>query len=457
MKKIALIYPSVSLKDDYSTGKRYEEVMPPLWALALASYLKAAMPGIKVDIVDEQILGREPFLEKLSSARYDLAGLSPVAHTYPRNLECARLLKKNGAVVVLGGHYAPTLAGEILANRGPGSGDHCVDAIVRFDGEKAFHELARGTAFASIKNLIYPAPGGGIVSNPVENHDLAALPPVDYSLVDLKEYFKRQKPPAHSCLTLPFVSQRGCRLAMGTGRCIFCSIQSNGPTRAITPEQAARQMAFLASEHGVGYIYEGSDDFIADPAWFREFVSVAAGLKMPILHVFVRPSILNHANLTALRSVNARYLNLGIESLSDTVLANLNKRKCPRAEVNLRGVKLAMEEGLVPNLNLVLGLPGETRETLSETFAALKALELPYDSCRKISLPTLAVFPGTEVWRRLLGKEPKYKGQDMLSYDESFADWVRHFCGASVEDIRAAKAVMEKYFAARMERLSRAK
>ena len=147
MKKTALVYPSVSLADDYSTGKSHEEIMPPLWALALATYLRAALPRARTDIIDEQILGRRLFLEKLSSARYELAGLSPVAHTYKRTLECARLLKKNGTVVVLGGHYAPTLAKEILSNRGPGSADYCVDAIVRYDGEKAFYELARGTSF----------------------------------------------------------------------------------------------------------------------------------------------------------------------------------------------------------------------------------------------------------------------------------------------------------------------
>lgn len=51
-------------------------------------------------------------------------------------------------------------------------------------------------------------------------------------------------------------------------------------------------------------------------------------------------------------------------------------------------------------------------------------------------------------------KESRYKGQDMLSNDEFFADRARHSCGASVEDILAAKAVMENYFAARMERLA---
>ncbi|HNW43817.1 MAG TPA: radical SAM protein [Elusimicrobiales bacterium] len=454
MKKTALIYPSVSLEDDYSTGKSHEEIMPPLWALALAGSLRAAAPRARVEIVDQQVMGRRPFLEKLSSSRYELAGLSPVAHTYKRNLECARLLKKNGALVVLGGHYAPTLAREILANRGPGSADYCVDAIVRYDGEKAFRELAAGKPFKSISNLVYPGAGGKLVENPVESLDLASLPPVDYTLVDLKKYFRLQRPPAHTCRTLPFVAQRGCRLARA-GRCVFCSIQSSGGYRSLPPAEAARRMARLASEFGVGYIYEGSDDFIADPAWLKEFAATVAADKliMPILHVFVRPAIVSRKNLAVLKSVNARYLNLGIESMSAAILRGLSKGAT--VEINHRAVALTLEAGLVPNINLIMGLPGESRATLSETFSELKKMQLPLEASRRVSLPTLAVFPGTEVWRRLLTKEPKYRGLDVLNYDESYSDWLKHFCDVSLEDVRAAKAAMEKFFTVRMARLER--
>ena len=291
-------------------------------------------------------------------------------------------------------------------------------------------------------------PGGEIIENAFENLDLSLLPATDYTLVDLKEYFRRQLPPAHSCLTLPFVSQRGCRMAQSAGRCIFCSIQSSGAPRAIPPQEAARRIAFLAKKFGVGYIYEGSDDFIADPEWFREFTAVGVKLKLPILHVFVRPAILNRGNLAALKSVNARYLNLGIESLSAAVLHGLSK--CANVEVNKRAVALTLEAGLVPNLNLVLGLPGETRKTLSETFSELKKMKLPIEACRRVSLPTLAVFPGTVIWKRLLEKEPKYRGLDILKYDESFKDWLKHFCNVELADVQAAKAVMEKFFTTRM-------
>ncbi len=452
MKKIALIYTSVSLTDDFSTGKSHEEVMPPLWALALATYLRAALPSVKLDIIDEQLLGREGLRKKLALARYDLAGFSPVAHTYKRVLDCARQVKKNGAMVVMGGHYAPTLAKEILANRGPGSPDHCVDAIVRYDGENALYELARGTSFKNIKNLVYPGPGGKIIENLVEILDMARLPPVDYTLVKLADYFRRQLPPAHSCLTLPFAAQRGCRLAQGAGRCAFCSIQSSGGVRALPPEAAALQISFLARKFGVGYVYESSDDFVSDPDWLKQYAS-AAGLERPVLHVHASASLLNPGNISLLKAVNAQFVNMGIESMSAAVLRALGKGSTVAG--NRRAILRLMEAGLTPNVNLILGLSGETRETLSETFSELKKLKLPAGACRRISLPTLAVFPGTGVWRRLLAKEPKYHGQDMLNYEESFRDWLKHFCGVSEADVMSAKVAIEDFFVARRKLLER--
>ena len=447
MKKIAFVYRSVTEEGDYST-RNSVEVMPPLWALALWTYLRAARPGLKVELVDEQLLGRKAFLAKLSKYRCAVAGLSPTAHTYQDNLAAARLLKKNGATVVLGGHYATPAAREILAARGPGSADHCVDYVVRYEGEKAFAALAAGGSPEKINNLVYVGAGGKIVENPVETMDLAALPETDYELADLKEYFKRQTPPAHTHLTLPYVAQRGCRLSQGSARCMFCSIQSSGPCRSLPPERAARALAGFVKKFGVGYVYEGSDDWIADMRWVQEFAAAAKGLKLPVLQLFVLPSRLNQRNLALLRSINVRYLSLGTESLAGGTLRALSKGATP--EVNLRAINVTREAGLVPNINLILGLPGESRGTLSETFAAVKRLDLPADAWRRFSCPRLALFPGTEVHRRLLAREPKYRGLDFINADSSFRDWTKHFCSVTLEEVMAAQAAMLKYASTRL-------
>ncbi len=448
--KIALIYRA--LPEDNPCTERWLEIMPPLWALSLATYLRETLPSVKVDILDEQVLGRARFLKKLASERYDLAGFSPVMRTYERVLEAARLVHRNGAVVVLGGHYAPVLKDEIFANRGRGSRDHCVDAIVRYDGEKAICELARGAAYKSIKNLIYQDPRGKVVENPSENLDLARLPPVDYTLADLGAYFRLQ--PAHSRRMVSFASQRGCKWAEGAGRCTFCGIQAKG-LRALPPETAAAQLAHLYGKLGVRHVYECSDDFPADAAWLERFAAAAAGKKTPVLKIFARASSLTPRVIALLKAVRANYISLGIESMSDAVLRGVGKGAS--VALNRRAIALTAGAGLVPIVNLILGLPGETRATLAGTLAEMKKLELPEISWKMVRLAVFSVLPGTEVRRRFLAKEPKYRGSDLPGDSGFYDDWRRHFCGVDGQDILSSYAALEKLFADKIRGIRKAR
>ncbi|OGR94154.1 MAG: hypothetical protein A2016_05255 [Elusimicrobia bacterium GWF2_62_30] len=440
MKKIALVY---------TLGGRYDEILPPLWALALATYMRQAAPGIKVDILDEQVLGAKR-LAGLLARRYDLAGFSPVTQTYGNVLKFARVAKKNGSMVVFGGHYASALKKEILANRGPGSADYCLDAIVCYDGEKALHELARGTPFGGIKNLVYLTPGGQLAENPVEIMDFSRLPPVDYTLLDLERYFKIQERKMGKLgigRTLSFIAQRGCKWAAGAGRCIFCGIQTMGGVRCIPPESAARQLSSLYRKYGVRHVYEAGDDYPANPAWLREFSAAASRLKMPALEVYAKATTLNPANAALLKAAGVKYVCVGVESFSDDILRRLNKGAS--AAVSRRAVSVLLEAGLIPNTALILGLPGETRETLSLTLSELKKIGLPPDCCQRTCLNIVAICPGTRLWQMLLEKEPKYRGQDLPDSHELRLDYLKHFCEAGEADLEAALKVFSNYFAAR--------
>ena len=440
MKKIALVYTLCS---------QYDEILPPLWALSLATYIRETSPSVRVDILDEQVLDRRRLALRLAT-RYDIAGFSPVAQTYEHILGYARSAKKNGALVIFGGHYASALRKEILANRGPGSADHCVDAIVCYDGEKALYELARGTPFGSIRNLAYTGPGGELIENAVENMDFSKLPPVDYSLVNLEQYFLRQKRITAGLgigRTLSFIAQRGCKWASGAGRCIFCGIQTMGGVRCIPPDSAARQLSALYKKYGVRHVYEAGDDYPANPAWLKEFSRAASRLQMPALDIYAKASTLNKDNVALLKAAGVKYVCVGVESFSDDILRRLNKGA--NAAVNRRAVSLLLGAGLIPNTALILGLPGETRETLSLTFSELKKLNLPPECCQRVCLNIVGICPGTGLWELLLEKEPRYRGLDQPDGGELLRDYLKHFCEVGEEDLAAARKVFSDYFTLR--------
>lgn len=442
VKKIAFVYAPASLKNPVLRKKGWG-TMPPLWALFLGSYLREALPGVKIDIIDEQILGREGFLRRLRNARYDLACFSPIFLTYADNLGYARLLRRNGAFVVFGGHYATPMRREILLNRGPGSGDHCVDAVVQYDGERAIPELVKGTAFSKIKNLVYRAPDGAIRENPVETPEASELPEVDYSLVDLEEYFSRQSPYARRII--PFISQRGCMRASTAGRCIFCSIKDRG-YRTIAPETLWSRISGLKKKYGIKGLYDSSADFMGGTEWFREFCAASTACpEKPVIKVALRLDDVTPRSAAALKAINVGNAVLGVESFDDGVLRRLRKGwTCRTAK---RGIRLLAKAGIMPEMYLLAGSPGESTGSLRRSFRELNSLVLPAQAWEASIIHTLNMIPGSAVWQQLLRAEKKYAGADMFDYPRLFADWVRHFCPAGLEEIQAMKTAIRELIA----------
>ncbi len=210
-----MINPSYSLRINDFFAKGFVGIknlswspMPRPWSLSLAAYLRRAISNVNLEIIDGAIITTDVIFSKIKNRKYDIIGLSPTVVNYKENLEIARFAKKYGARVVLGGHYATAIRKEILRNRGPYSNDYCVDAVIQHDGERAFFEYVSGKPISKISNFVYQKRNGQVVEGPIEILDLDELPQIDYSLINLEEYFKKQ--PLITRRTIPFVSQRGC-------------------------------------------------------------------------------------------------------------------------------------------------------------------------------------------------------------------------------------------------------
>lgn len=432
-KKIAFVYAPARLRNPVLQSKGWG-TMPPLWALYLGACLKRELPGLSLEVLDEQLLGPGGLRRRLASARYDLACFSPIFLSYADTLPYARLAKRNGALVVYGGNFATPMYREILKLRGPGSDDHCVDAVARYDGEGALAALAAGKAFSSAPNLCYKE-GGAVKANPVSTPPAEEMPEPDYSLVDLEAYFARQSRWARR--VVPFITQRGCRRAAEAGRCVFCSIKDAG-YRTVDPETVWKRADRLVREHGVRGLYDCSADFLGGKDWFRELVAASRICRnKPVMKVALRLDDVTPAAAAALASVNVRNAILGVESFDDGILKALHKgRTCAE---NKRGIKLLARAGVIPEMYLLAGSPGESARTLRKTFRELASLELPRQAWELSVIHNVNMIPGSGTWHKLLKAEKKYAGLDMPDYAAMFNDWVRHFCAASPEEIKELK------------------
>jgi anaerobic magnesium-protoporphyrin IX monomethyl ester cyclase len=94
--------------------------------------------------------------------------------------------------------------------------------------------------------------------------------------------------------------------------------------------------------------------------------------------------------LKGMKEANCQQVLFGVESGSQKILSLM--KKGTTVEQNEKAIKLAKEAGLFVAISVIIGYPGETSETLEQTFNFIKKVK-PDDVYVCIATP----YPGTEL------------------------------------------------------------
>jgi radical SAM superfamily enzyme YgiQ (UPF0313 family) len=139
---------------------------------------------------------------------------------------------------------------------------------------------------------------------------------------------------------------------------------------------------------------------------------IRRGLRMN-MYIFARVDTVDEPLLKKLREAGCRMICFGLESGNQKVLDLAHKRATP--EKARRAVDLCKEVGISPLGSFILGLPGETRETMEETISFAQSLGIPY------GFHLLSPFPGTKVRERASEYGLKILTDDWSLYDADHA------------------------------------
>ena len=146
--------------------------------------------------------------------------------------------------------------------------------------------------------------------------------------------------------------------------CAFCGISDSGMWfRAKPPEQVRHEIETLHARHGV-HRFNPADNII-EPSFFNTLLPALAE-SSPRKSIFYQTKAnLRRAQVTALAQAGVRWIQPGIESLNDRVLALLSKGAS--ATINLQLMKWARCDGIWMLWNLLFGAPGEDDGWYAET------------------------------------------------------------------------------------------
>lgn len=412
--KILLCYPPVSKEYDKI---RDAGVTPHLSLLCLASHIKSKFNDVEVDIIDGHHENLSEIKEKIEKNNYDVIGFSVDFTNYISSVDLANFAKRVNPYTKIGcgSNHASNLYRQILTNQ------KSYDFVGINDGEEEWEQLIKylkgEVSITDIPNLAYRS-DGKVKVNPIRTFDLKKQVPVDYELVDLNKYFEIQKEVfGDKFRMLQFTSQRGCA---NKPLCVFCGRFDDG-MRFRDPKEYAKEVAYYTEKYDLTEVWDRSDSFIQSVTWLREFATELNRLtdrftsgKTTFKTYSRADQLLRQDVIDILKELNFRMVFIGYEAGDDCILTNIGKH----ANLNTyyKATKLVLDNGIDIDASFIVGLPGETKESLNNHIKFVN--DLVNMGLDKIRVNRLLVLPGTPLYRKIVEKYPNIGNMDIVPMED---------------------------------------
>jgi hopanoid biosynthesis associated radical SAM protein HpnJ len=372
---------------DGGAGSRYQakrEIRShwyPTWlaqpaALVPGSRLVDA-PAAGLSLADVTPLARE----------FELAVLHTSSPSFAGDVRVAEALKaENPALLVgmVGAKVAVEPDRSLLASP-------AIDFVAREEFDFTIAEVAEGRPLASVDGLSYRDSGGQVAHTPDRQilADMDRLPfvtPVYHRDLRAEDYYIGYL--RHPYLS--FYTGRGCR-----SRCTFCL----WPQTVGGHLYRTRSVGHVLDEAAlVPQLFPQVKELFFDDDTFTDDRPRAEAIARGLGRLGLTWSCNAKANvpretLKVLRDNGLRLLLVGYESGSQQILINIKKGL--RVERARRFAADCRDLGITVHGTFILGLPGETEETIQETIRFAREVN-PHT----IQVSVAAPYPGTELYRQ---------------------------------------------------------
>lgn len=410
----------------------------PIWL----SYATAVVEQEhKVRLVDAPAWGwsLKDVLDDVKRSKPDLVVVDSSFPSLKNDINVAREIKnETESMTVLVGPPTSQFPDEILKSG--------VDIVARYEYDFTIMDIAeaveKGKDFRGIKGIYYKE-NGKIVHNPerefTSSEDLDKIPFVSKVYkkhLNVKDYF------LNYCLypMVQIFTGRGCPY-----RCTFCSWPQTfmgRKYRVRSVENLLEELEWIEENLNVKEIFFEDDTFTISKKRILEFCK---GYRERGLEISwscnARVDTLDLETMKEMKRANCRFLIVGFESADNAILENIKKGfTVEKAWEFARNVKKA---GLLLHADFIIGLPGESKETIEKTKRFIK--EIKPD---QLQVSVASPFPGTELYEWL-----KKNGHLTIEDPEQYLDENGHqrsivsYPQLSADEItKAVDEILKEYY-----------
>ena len=381
MKSLFLQAPSFDGYDG-GAGARYQmkREVKSFWYPTWLAQAAAMVEGAKLIDAPPHRLGFDDIVDDLKA--HELIVIHTSTPSFKSDCKTATMIKEINPSAVVG------FIGAKVAVQPQESLAACpaVDFVARSEYEFTVQELASGRRWSGIKGMSFRNKAGTIVHNEERDvlMDMDRLPsvlPVYKRDLDVTNYFG-------GYLKHPYMSWytgRGCK-----SRCTFClwpQTIGGHKYRVRSVATVVEEAKYVQREFPQVREIFFDDDTLTDNIARVEELARELG-KLGIAWSCNAKANVPRKTLEILKDNGLRLLLVGYESGNQKILHNIKKGML--VDVARRFAKDCHELGILVHGTFILGLPGETRETIEETLEFAKQV-----NPRTLQVSLAAPYPGT--------------------------------------------------------------
>ncbi|MEK7071880.1 MAG: radical SAM protein [Patescibacteria group bacterium] len=377
-KRVLLVQPNYY----YQRKSGVWTIHPPMGLAYIAAVLEKNNIPVKILDANALNLSIEQTVKEISDWNADMVGISILTPGHNFAIEIAKKLPPS-VMSVAGGPHAAAIP-EILLKNG-------FSIVARGEGEETCLDLALGKNLIEIPGISFKD-GDKIKHNPDRAPlDINSLPiPARHLLISngVDKPYSSETTQYFPWATI--TTSRGCPYS-----CNYCNKLTFGrQIRYRSPENVMEEIDFLVKNCQIKEISVSDDCFNFDLARAKKILDLLISRDYKISIRFsngLRADKIDEEFLEKAKKAGCSYIAIGIESGSQEILNRIPKGET--LDDMRKAVAMIKKAGIPITGFFIIGLLGDTKETMEKTINFAKELDLDIASFN-MAVP----YPGTRMW-----------------------------------------------------------
>ena len=385
--KIVLLFPSWTGEYGiFSHFAKKASIWPPLNLAYLAAI--AEREGHLVRIIDGEAerLSLKKTIEEVALFAPDIIGITATTPFYHLAVQLARALKgaDKSVPIIIGGHHITVLKENGFVD----PFDYAFIGEAEISWPEFLRRLEEKKDISDVKGILF-RDGKKIISTGPQDktEDIDAIPFPARHLLKMDRYLIGTMRGRKNFTTI--MTTRGCPF-----KCVFCSTDVFGSkVRRRDARSVIDEIKSVILDYNIRHFIFLDDTLTLDRKYMLEICDIIEKEKLSItFEGSTRANLVDDELILRLSRAGLIRLSFGLETV-DAEIRRLIKKEVP-LECYATANRITNKYKIETLNSVMLGLPGETRETVGKTLAFLKNAREIHKANFSIATP----YPGTELY-----------------------------------------------------------